>query len=110
MGELRTDFIGRTSHRYSGSSATLCHPAIDPVTAVAPSKDNQTYLATALDAHVRLMDMSTGKMLNDFKGHTSASYRIRACFGHEEASVICGDEDGAVWAWDLVDVRATVRR
>lgn len=50
------------------------------------------------------MDMSTGKMLNDFKGHASSSYRIRACFGHGEASVICGDENGAVWAWDLVDV------
>nr|VWO98991.1 Mitochondrial division protein 1 [Ganoderma boninense] len=75
MGELRSDFIG----------------------------DNQTYLATTLDAHVRLMDMSTGKMLNDFKGHASASYRIRACFGHGEASVVCGDENGKVWAWDLVD-------
>ena len=74
-----------------------------------PSQDNQTYLATALDAHVRLMDMSTGKMLNDFKGHASASYRIRACFGHGEASVICGDEDGKVWAWDLVDVRAILQ-
>ncbi|KAI1785911.1 nuclear mRNA splicing protein [Ganoderma leucocontextum] len=85
MGELRSDFIGT------------------PVTAVVPSQDNQTYLATTLDAHARLMDMSTGKMLNDFKGHASASYRIRACFGHGEASVVCGDEDGKVWAWDLVD-------
>ena len=74
-----------------------------------PSQDNQTYLVTTIDAHVRLMDMSTGKMLNDFKGHASASYRIRACFGHGEASVICGDEDGAVWAWDLVDVRPSFR-
>ena len=75
------------------------------MTAVVPSQDNQTYLATSIDGHVRLMDMSTGKMLNDFSGHASGSYRIRACFGHGEASVICGDEGGAVWAWDLVDVR-----
>lgn len=76
------------------------------MTAIVPSQDNQTYLATTLDGHVRLMDMSTGKMLNDFEGHTSSSYRIRACFDHGEASVVCGDEGGAVWAWDLVDVRA----
>lgn len=82
----------------------LTGPA-DPVTAVVPSQDNQTYLATTIDGHVRLMDMSTGKMLNDFTGHASSSYRIRACFGHGEASVVCGDEDGKVWAWDLVDVR-----
>ncbi len=80
----------------------------DPVTAVVPSQDNQTYLATTIDGHVRLMDMCTGKMLNDFSGHASSSYRIRACFGHGDASVVCGDEDGKVWAWDLVDVRVVL--
>ena len=106
MGELRTDFIGRMSTSPSRHSSALnASPSIDPVTAIVPSQDNQTYLVTTIDGHVRLMDMSTGKMLNDFKGHASGSYRIRACFGHGEASVLCGDEDGAVWAWDLVDVR-----
>ena len=95
----------RPSVAYMREDNPLNHPSPAPVTAVAPSQDNQTYLATTLDAHARLMDMSTGKMLNDFKGHASASYRIRACFGHGEASVLCGDEEGKVWAWDLVDVR-----
>lgn len=89
-------------------TAVLPSDPADPVTAVVPSQDNQTYLATTIDGHVRLMDMSTGKMLNDFTGHASSSYRIRACFGHGEASVVCGDEDGRVWAWDLVDVRAFI--
>lgn len=89
-------------------TAALPSGFADPVTAVVPSQDNQTYLATTIDGHVRLMDMSTGKMLNDFTGHASSSYRIRACFGHGEASVVCGDEDGKVWAWDLVDVRAFI--
>ena len=48
--------------------------------------------------------MSTGKMLNSFTGHNNNDYRCRACFGHNEATVICGDEDGAVWAWDLLEV------
>lgn len=69
-----------------------------------PSQDGQTYLVSTLDSHVRLMDMSTGKMLNDFTGHAVSSYRCRACFGHGEASVVCGDEKGTVWAWDLLDV------
>ncbi|TEB38371.1 nuclear mRNA splicing protein [Coprinellus micaceus] len=85
MGELRSDYIG------------------NPVAAVIPTQDATTYLATSLDNHVRLMDMATGKMLNDFTGHTNESYRIRACFGHGEASVVCGDEKGLVWAWDLLD-------
>ena len=50
------------------------------------------------------MDGSTGKLLNDFKGHANTNYRCRACFGFNEASVVCGDENGEVWAWDLLDV------
>ncbi|KXN85324.1 WD repeat domain-containing protein 83 [Leucoagaricus sp. SymC.cos] len=86
-GELRSDFIGH------------------PVTSVVPTQDGQTLLVTSLDNHIRLMDMSTGKMLNDFTGHTNNSYRCRACFGHAEASVVCGDEKGMIWAWDLLDAK-----
>ncbi len=69
-----------------------------------PTQDGQTLLVTSLDGHIRLMDMSTGKMLNDFTGHTNSSYRCRACFGRAEDSVVCGDEKGMIWAWDLLDV------
>lgn len=87
---------------------TFWYTMIDPVTAAVPSQDGQTYLATTLDGHVRLMDAQTGKMLNGFSGHVNSSYRCRACFGHGEASVICGDEKGMVWAWDLLDVRRLI--
>lgn len=69
-----------------------------------PTQDTQTLLVTTLDNHIRLMDMTNGKMLNEFIGHVNEAYRCRACFGHAEATVICGDEKGVVWAWDLVDV------
>lgn len=82
-----------------------CLPVTDPVTSVVPTLDSQTLLVTTLDSHIRLMDMTSGKMLNDFTGHMNDSYRCRACFGHGEAAVICGDEGGKVWAWDLLDVR-----
>ncbi|RDB24847.1 WD repeat domain-containing protein 83 [Hypsizygus marmoreus] len=86
-GELRSDYIGHA------------------VTSVVPTQDNQTYLVTTLDSHIRLMDATTGKMLNDFTGHSNEAYRCRACFGHGEASVICGDEKGMVWEWDLLDAK-----
>lgn len=76
----------------------------EPVTSVVPSADATTLLVATLDSHVRLFDAVTGKLLNAFTGHAHTSYRCRACFGHEEASVVCGDENGQVWAWDLVDV------
>jgi len=85
MGELRSDFIG------------------SPVTSVSLSQDAQTLLVTTLDSHIRLMDAATGNMLNQYTGHANESYRCRACFGHGEASVICGDEKGQVWAWDLLE-------
>ena len=56
-----------------------------------------------LDGHIRLMDAIAG-LLNDFRGHVHSSYRCRACFGHGEASVVAGDENGAIWAWDPLDV------
>ncbi|KAG7098701.1 hypothetical protein E1B28_000614 [Marasmius oreades] len=87
-GELRSDYIG------------------SPIAAVVPTQDSQTMLVTSLDSHIRLMDMTNGNMLNDFTGHVNMSYRCRGCFGHGEASVVCGDEKGMVWAWDLLDAKA----
>lgn len=84
-GELRSDFIGQ------------------PVTSAVLSSDSTTLLVSTLDSHVRLFDTTSGKLLNAFTGHNHTSYRCRACFGHAEATIVCGDEDGAVWAWDLVD-------
>jgi mitogen-activated protein kinase organizer 1 len=77
---------------------------LDPITSILPTNDSQTLLIATLDSTIRLLDLSTGKMLNTFKSHTNTSYRTRACFGFGEASVVSGDESGAVWAWDLVDV------
>ncbi|KAI0051265.1 WD40 repeat-like protein [Auriscalpium vulgare] len=84
-GELRADYVGH------------------PVTALVPTTDESTYLVTTLDATVRLFDATSGKLLNSFKGHKNSEYRCRAVFGHGEASVVCGDEAGQVWAWDLLD-------
>lgn len=106
MGELRSDFIGSTySIIFICSMMTLLQ---DPVTSVSLTQDAQTFLVMSLDSHIRLMDASTGKMLNQYVGHVNESYRCRACFGHGEASVVSGDEKGQVWAWDLLEVNCLV--
>jgi len=86
-GELRSDYLGQ------------------PVTSLVPTQDAQTILVATLDSHIRLMDLSNGKMLNDFTAHSNNAYRCRATFGHGEATVVCGDEEGQVWAWDLLDAK-----
>ncbi len=78
---------------------------VDPITSIHPTKDGSTYLVSTLDSHIRLMDCANGSVLNSFAGHKNDSYRTNACFGYGEASVVCGDEDGRVWSWDLVTVR-----
>ncbi|KAF8757291.1 MFS general substrate transporter [Rhizoctonia solani] len=84
MGELKSDFIG------------------PPISSISPSIDNQTLLVCTLDSKLRLMDRANGQMLNTFSGHISNDYRTHACFGHGEGSVLCGDEQGKIWEWDLL--------
>ncbi|QRW21482.1 nuclear mRNA splicing protein [Rhizoctonia solani] len=88
MGELKSDFIG------------------PPISSISPSIDNQTLLVCTLDSKLRLMDRANGQMLNTFSGHVSNDYRTHACFGHGEGSVLCGDEQGKIWEWDLLDAKA----
>lgn len=107
-GELRSDFIGRKFTPPLLLVFNSSHWNTDPVTSLLPTQDGQTLLVASLDSHIRLMDMSTGKMLNDFTGHKNDSYRCRACFGHAEASIVCGDEKGMIWAWDLLDVSSNM--
>lgn len=83
-GEIRSDYIGH------------------PVTSIHPTKDGSTYLVSTLDSHIRLMDCANGSVLNTFTGHKNDSYRTCACFGYGQASVVCGDEEGRIWSWDLV--------
>ncbi|CUA66845.1 WD repeat domain-containing protein 83 [Rhizoctonia solani] len=90
MGELKSDFIG------------------PPISSVSPSADNQTLLVCTLDSKLRLMDRVNGQMLNTFSGHVSNDYRTHACFGHGEATVLCGDEQGKIWEWDLLEAKAVV--
>ncbi|CAE6430647.1 unnamed protein product [Rhizoctonia solani] len=88
MGELKSDFIG------------------PPISSISPSVDNQTLLICTLDSKLRLMDRVNGQMLNTFSGHVSNDYRTHACFGHGEGSVVCGDEQGKIWEWDLLNAKA----
>lgn len=75
-----------------------------PITSLLPAADAQTTLVATIDSRIRLLDMQSGAVLNTYEGHVHSQYRCRASFGHQEASVIFGDEEGRVWAWDLLDV------
>lgn len=75
-----------------------------PVNSVRPSKIGESLLASSQDGKVRLFDAANGSLLQTFEGHRSG--RARAIWGYGEESVYVGDEDGKLWAWDVLDAKA----
>lgn len=78
---------------------------IDPVTSITMSKDSTTLLVSSLNSCIRAMDATTGNLFQKFTGHKNESFRSKACFaGGGEGTVVFGDEDGVVRAWELESV------
>ncbi|KAK4411595.1 WD repeat domain-containing protein 83 [Sesamum angolense] len=81
-----------------------------PVNCISLSNDGNCVLASCLDSTLRLLDRSTGELLQEYKGHTcklmlpSASvFKMDCCLTNTDAHVAGGSEDGYVYFWDLVD-------
>ncbi|GAA6003377.1 WD40 repeat domain-containing protein [Rhodotorula paludigena] len=83
MGRLQTDLFDQ------------------PVTSLALTADASLLLVSTLDSTHRLLDLSNGTVVQTFSGHKNTSYRSQSCIGAREETVICGDEEGKVWRWDL---------
>ncbi|XP_031474251.1 uncharacterized protein LOC116246487 [Nymphaea colorata] len=74
-----------------------------PVNCIAVSNDGNCVLASCLDSSLRLLDRSTGELLQEYKGHTCKSYKLDCCLTNTDAHVAGGSEDGKVFLWDLVE-------
>ncbi|KAK9096408.1 hypothetical protein Sjap_021905 [Stephania japonica] len=74
-----------------------------PVNCVSLSNDGNCVLAGCLDSTLRLLDRTTGELLQEYKGHTCKSYKTDCCLTNSDAHVVSGSEDGSVFFWDLVD-------
>ncbi|KAL7413237.1 nuclear mRNA splicing protein [Mrakia frigida] len=75
-----------------------------PITSLTPSPTSPaTLLVSTLDSHLRLLDRTNGKVLASFAGHVNTEYRSKASFAYGEGSVVCGDEEGRVWAWGVMN-------
>lgn len=98
-GTVRT-FDIRTGREISDSLG-------QPVNCISLSNDGNCILASCLDSTLRLMDRSTGELLQEYKGHTCKSSKTDCCLTNTDAHVIGGSEDGFVYSWDLVDASVT---
>jgi mitogen-activated protein kinase organizer 1 len=72
------------------------------VTCVRFTEDCLAYLVASLDSTIRLMDVSSGSVLNTFSGHTNLKYRINATLLDNDAHIAGGSEDGSLFIWDLL--------
>ncbi|KAL3688036.1 hypothetical protein R1sor_014345 [Riccia sorocarpa] len=73
------------------------------VTCISMSNDGNCLLAGCLDSNLRLLDRSTGDLLQEYKGHMNKSYKMDSCLTNDDSHVVSGSEDGRVFFWDLVD-------
>lgn len=85
MGMLHTDLIGH------------------PITSLSQTGDGNALLVSTLDGTIRLMDKGNGQLLQSYRGHANTEYRIRSCLGMGDGVVVSGSEDGAVYAWDMLE-------
>ncbi|KAG7539215.1 WD40 repeat [Arabidopsis suecica] len=76
-----------------------------PVNCISISNDGNCVLAGCLDSTLRLLDRTTGELLQVYRGHISKSFKTDCCLTNSDAHVIGGSEDGLVFFWDLVDAK-----
>ncbi|KAJ3273714.1 WD repeat-containing protein 83 [Terramyces sp. JEL0728] len=74
-----------------------------PITYCGLSNDKNCMLVNTLDNVIRLLDVETGELLNDYRGHKNQEYRLVPCLTKNDSHVIGGSEDGKVRIWDLVE-------
>lgn len=107
FADLRSNVLLRSAciDRYQAARAGAdCAIPADPVTSLTLTADASLLLVSTLDSTHRLLDLSNGTVVQTFSGHKNTSYRSQSCIGAREETVVCGDEEGKVWRWDLESV------
>jgi len=84
MGTLTADHLGQS------------------VTSITPTADGNCIVSSCLDSTVKLLDKSSGEILNEYKGHANTNYKIDNCATKDDAFILSGSEDNNVYTWDLV--------
>jgi mitogen-activated protein kinase organizer 1 len=83
-----------------------------PITAMAVSKNSpkESVLVSTDDGKLRIFDRTNGTQLQSFEGHAMGQTRNRAVWGYGEGSVLTGDDQGKIWAYDVLKVSPSATR
>jgi mitogen-activated protein kinase organizer 1 len=74
----------------------------DPITAVAVSADQRSYLSTLLGGKLRLIDIEGGKLIKEYSGHIHQSYKQESAFEHGDQHIVTASEDGSLCHYHLL--------
>ena len=86
MGQVRCDDVG------------------DSITGLAVTHDGHCAAATCLDGTIRLIERSSGELLNKFSGgHKAGNFGLEVTCTADDLHIVSGSEDGSVVLYDLVD-------
>jgi mitogen-activated protein kinase organizer 1 len=75
----------------------------NPITSMALTKDGQCLVVSCLDGTIRLMDSSTGELVNTYtSSHKAGNFGLKVDILANDNYVAIGSEDGACAIYDLV--------
>jgi mitogen-activated protein kinase organizer 1 len=69
------------------------------------TSDEKCIGVSTLDNHVRLLDRTTGELLNSYTGHSNTTLQVGHCVTNDDTHVISGSEDGSLFIWDLMETK-----
>lgn len=61
--------------------------------------DNQFFLVSSNDNRLRILDISSYKILQKYKGNKNKHFFIRADYNADKEIIICGSEDEKTYFW-----------
>ena len=76
---------------------------------LSSTQDINTKEEKLISARLLLTELSTASVLSQYQGHINTDYCLKPAFTPDDASIVCGSEDGSIYIWDLVDATVTSR-
>lgn len=86
----------------------LISPSSGPITAITPTISASSLLVTTLarqgekSATHSLLDLSDGSHLQTIQGGTNVQYRCQSILSKDDGTIMAGDEQGKIRAWDVL--------
>jgi mitogen-activated protein kinase organizer 1 len=86
-----------------------CDDVGSSITSMSLTQDGQCLAVSCLDGCIRLLDTTTGELLNTYKGdHTAGNFALQVDILANDATIVSGSEVGNVVLYDLVRATSTV--